>query len=335
MAVPISQSASIEVWALSQGVCKACIDGEYENCYCNTNTNRSETKYSRETDTNRSERKYSRENLDSSGSYTHSISGEFISDNEFEDYVDLETDILPAPTTDWNLINSVLSNTTLEDSIDLGETCSPKGPKMQMTFVDSESDKESMPDVEIYYEDNQDFLNISSGSTCDLTSFYGPGKERNVDSRDSGFVTSDMYEMNIEYVTDSSTRRGSLEPAEISSRMLASLQLHEENEEREQREKDEKQQQQHHYMRNKTIEELLMLKEELEVRVNEVNIELVQQLSLRDELNSNHQALLMEADDVAKSTPGQNNNDVTPTNSPSKKVKSPSPKSKRRSWWIR
>ena len=334
MALPTSQSASIEVWTLSQGVCNACIEGEYENCYCITDTKRSKTDYSKETDTHRSETNSSRENLDSSGSYSRSVSGEFISDNEFEDYVNLETDILPAPKTDWNRINSVLLNTTLEDSIDLGETCSPKGPKMQMTFVDSESDKESMPDVEIYYEDNQDFINISSGSTCDLTSFYGSGNERDVNSRDSGFVTSDMYEMNIEYVTDSAPRRGSLEPAEISSRMLASLQLHEENEERERKDKDEKQQQELQYMRNKTVEELLILKEELETRVAEVNIELVEQLSLRDELNSHHQALLMEADDVSKSTPYQNNNDITPTNSPAKKAKPPSPKSKRRSWWI-
>uniref|UniRef100_A0A7M5UR98 Uncharacterized protein n=2 Tax=Clytia hemisphaerica TaxID=252671 RepID=A0A7M5UR98_9CNID len=345
-------TTSLDIWTLSKnGICNACLDGRYESCYCvvdkKKKSKKSASKVAADTVT--------RENLISSGSYSHSCSGEFISDNEFEDYVDLEGS-LPVSSTDWNTIDTLLTPTkerqempSSESTLTALEMCSPeKKLQMQMTFVDSESDKESIPDVEVYYEDNQDFL-FRKGQSISSTDLTGPDADgRNIDSRDSGFVTSDMYEHDIEYVTDdvSEKRRGSLEPSEISHMMLTTLQLHEESEERERKERESQSYQQNEYKANlfkKSFEELTILKEELEIRVAEINLELVQELSLRDELHSHHQALLMNADDIAKSAPCPNNNDVTPTNSPSKTVSATANsnstatdnRAKRRSWWFR
>ena len=348
--------AAVDIWTLSKtDICKACLDGNYESCYCTTITNYNKT----------------RDNRSSSVEDTTSTcSGEFISDNEFEDFVELDLPLPPPPAfsflppsaflppsrTDWRRIESVLSDTIFEceePPLDTPSTptsedttlemCSPKrAPGMQMTFVDSESDKDSIPDVEVYYEDDQHFLKKNSSSSVSSNDLFGDCSQgRDLDSRDSGFVTSDMYETSIEYVTDDASvkRRGSLEPAEISSMMLASLHLHEEDEAKKMKEKEMEHIQMTEYKKillKKSVEELLVLKEELELRVVEVNLELVQQLSKRDELHSQHQSLLMNADDIAKSETPTNNNDVTPTNSPSKKATVLSPKKeKRRSWWFR
>ena len=352
--------ASVDIWTLSKSdICKACLDGNYESCYCTTITNYNKTR-------NRENRSSSVEDT------TSSCSGEFISDNEFEDFVELDlpppppafsflppSAFLPPSRTDWRRIESVLADTIFEcdeppfdtpptpTSEDTTlEMCSPKrAPGMQMTFVDSESDKDSIPDVEVYYEDDQHFFKKNSSSSVSSNDLFGDCLQgRDLDSRDSGFVTSDMYETSIEYVTDDASvkRRGSLEPAEISSMMLASLHLHEEDEAKKMKEKEMQHLQMNEYKKNllkKSVEELMVLKEELELRVVEVNLELVQELSKRDELHSQHQSLLMNADDIAKSettTTSTNNNDVTPTNSPSKKATDLSPKKeKRRSWWFR
>lgn len=386
----VDGATSVDIWTLSKNdICQACLDGNYENCYCTTtpasqspnNFNNGKNRLNnrpRNAEPNRNNRDHL---LASSSSWGSSsvCSGEFISDNEFEDFVELDLpqspsssqfsvpSFLPPSRTDWRRIESVLSDTIFEceepvespttpnalsffsSSSVTSEMRSPKrSPGLQMTFVDSESDKDSIPDVEVYYEDDQNFLKKGEFTSVSTNDIFGDCLTgRDLDSRDSGFVTSDMYETSVEYVTDdqSEKRRGSLEPAEISSMMLASLQLHEEVEKKKLEEKELRQIQLDEYRNNllkKSVEELLILKEELELTVVQVNLDLVKQLSMRDELHSHHQSLLMNADDIAKSeslsdNTCQNNNDITPTNSPSKKpVELMSPKKeKRRSWWFR
>lgn len=347
-----SSKPRVDVWNVTSSICTACLDGDYQNCYCNSLIDEGDdgkikdlvvekvghlTGKELSTDSlgicsdfsssnsPSNQRKY----LDSSGSFTNSISGEYISDNEFDEgYLITDNRTLPPPVTDWDTIDSILSDELIPEDHDTSlssKVSQGSGPVcMQMVFVDSESDKDSVPDVEVYYDDNKDFLSRSSGSCS---------SERNIESRDSGYVTGDVYELNIEHVTDKAKRKTSLETAEEASRLLASLRLHEELEEKRLREVEEKREEEHKYrmqLQHKSVGELRVLKESLELRVAEVNITLLQELSLRDDLHSQHQALLVNADDIAKA-----NESVEGTNSSTAVPSSPLKKNKRRSFWFR
>lgn len=342
MAKNATTKPKVDVWNLTASICKACLDGDYQNCYCNSTTGTTTLSTTTKAHLRRKELSNDsldvcdsvardspcnrrRRHLDSSGSFTNSINGEYISDNEFDEGFSNGNNsrALPPSVTDWDTIDSILSDELITDEHDVSISSmvsQSSGPAMQMVFMDSESDKESIPDVEVYYDDSKEFLSRRSGS-C--------GSERNIESRDSGYVTGDVYDVNIEHVTDKTVRRSSLEPAEEASRLLASLRLHEELEEKRIQEIQEKKQQQYNYrtqLQQKSVEELRVLKETLEFQVAEVNMGLLQELSLRDDLHSQHQALLVNADDIAKTT--EKPDELQAHHTPTKKAK-------RRSFWFR
>lgn len=329
-------NVKVDVWNITSAICDACLDGNYQDCNCDKTSHRSSMnnpcKQKEEhsssdnldkgylTDSSDSRRKH----LDSSGSFTDSITGEYISDNEFDDGFVSEQKVLPPSMTDWDTIDSILSD-ELDVSNDFDTTTRSSlsekdNPNTRMVFMDSEeSDKESVPDVEVYFDDNTDFSNSRLGSCS---------SDRNIESRDSGYVACvDFNDIEIEHVNDTK-RRGSLEPAEEANILLTSLQLHEECEEKRRRDLEEKQQNQYSYyveLQKKSVEELRVLKESFELKVNEINMRLLQELSLRDELHSQNQALIMNADDISKASETV---EEVPKTMPAKKAR-------RRSFWFR
>lgn len=270
-------------------------------------------------------------------SNSSSFPGEFMLDNEFDTqeyrtYLDVSASSLPSPTTDWDTIESVLtaesgfhSPDRDSDSEDVHELSSrlSTGLNVQMTFVDADSDNESNPDVEVYdvYDGNIETLDyMERKNTSGSTGSLGETSDRNIDSRDSGYVPGDLCELNIERVTDLKSKRGpdSLEPVEESRRVLTSLKIHEEHEKkRREVEEQRKKEDARSMIHLKNIEELRMMKAMLEEKIVDINLELVQELMTRDELHSKHEALLMDADDLAKLAQEQQNaaNNTTPTNS--------------------
>lgn len=188
---------------------------------------------------------------------------------------------LPEPTTDWNTIESVLTNESGVNSpedydINVDDDLSRKlssGPNLQLCFVDDDeecTDNESDAEVKVYIVDeekNMDYLNDKqkSASSGDITN------EREIDSQDSGCIPGDLVDLNIDYVTDYTLNQLSKGPvpAEESKRVLYSLQLHEEQEVLAKERDEEKKRQS--IMPNsvylKSMEELEYLKNELEEKI--------------------------------------------------------------------
>lgn len=206
--------------------------------------------------------------------------------NRFNIQDDFETDTnievsLPEPTTDWDTIESVLTNESGvnspgDDDINVDEDLSRKltsGPNLQLCFVDDDgedTDNDSDPEVKVYIVDEEkdiEYLNESRKSSLngDVT------RERELDSRDSGCVPGDLVDLNIDYVTDltpNQLSRGPV-PAEESKRVLYSLQLHEQHEVMK-KERDEEKKRQSVSMNSvylKSLEELKYLKTELESKI--------------------------------------------------------------------
>ena len=314
------------VWNVLSKPCSACLDGKYQDCHCNS----VEKRYPLQ-------RELSSDSLDD-GSNTYKYkqergnfcrSNNFVSDIEFEDRYTQEHRPLPPSTTDWDSIDSVLENELEVNENDVKIPLSSRlsyGVNLQMVFVESEdSDKESDPDVEVYYDDNFEFYERISGSRGNLSCEY----DRNIDSRDSGYVPGDLLDLNIEKVTDK--RRHSLEPVEASTRVLESLKIHEEHERRKYIEAKEKEQKEHDAMsevHRKNVDELKAMKDTLEARIAQINLELVQELMARDELHSHHEALLMDADDLSRT----HNEQKTPTKKSVSTDDVTSPKNKSRFW---
>lgn len=224
-----SDIVSPQVWKVSTKLCEPCIDGQYDKCRCDEEQPTKQDIY-------QLYKELSSDSLDQcydtpKRKHLHSACSDYAFDNEFEDeYVNVENArYLPPSTTDWDSIDSVLENEL--NLVEVPEQDIEKTPlsqrlsrsfHMQMVFVDSdESDKDSIPDVEVYYDDDIEYL-----KRCGSQGNDSVGSERNIDSRDSGYVT----DLSIERVTDTQTRRRSLEPVEASTRILASLKLHEEHE---------------------------------------------------------------------------------------------------------
>ena len=204
----------------------------------------------------------------------YSVPEHFEADNEIEP-------TLPEPTTDWDTIESVLTNESgvnspEDDDNIVDEDISRKlssGQNLQLCFVDDDeegTDNESDAEVKVYIVDeekNTEYLNDDrrSLSNGDLTN------EREIDSRDSGCVPGDLVDLNIDYVTDYTPNQLSKGPvpAEESKRVLYSLQLHEEHEvlEKERDEEKKKQSISPNSVYLKSMEELNCLKGELEEKI--------------------------------------------------------------------
>jgi len=219
---------------------------------------------------------------------------------------------LPEPITDWDTIESVLTNESgvnspEDDDNYIDEDLSRKlssRQNLQLCFVDDDvdgTDNESDAEVKVYIVDeekNNDFLNDRSSSNGDLTN------EREIDSRDSGCVPGDLVDLNIDYVTDYTPNQLSKGPvpAEESKRVLYSLHLHEEHEVLEKERDEEKKK--HSLSPNsiylKSMEELICLKAELEEKVQLISDELVNALMTRDSLHAKQESLLMEVEDLSK-----------------------------------
>lgn len=304
-------ASEVAVWNIASNLCSACLDGRYENCYCDDDEKLKCDASCESSDdgcgSDIEDNKIARHRLKNK---RHSIQDEYISDDEFQNN-DEDDRPLPPSTTDWNSINSVLE--TGFNDYGGGEAEEEEGAgltkrlshnvNMQMVFVESEveSDKASDPDVEVYYDDNfEEQRPAHSGSFGELS--YTGG--RDIDSRDSGYVTTDVMDVAIERVTEVKKRRRSCtETVEESTRVLASLKLHEEHEERVQNELLEQKKKESEFIddiHQKNVDELRTMKEYLQVHIARINVELLEQLEMRDYLYSHHEALLMDADDIAK-----------------------------------
>ena len=318
----VDKSPTVEIWNLTSSLCSACLDGDYTHCHCD--------------DPVKLRKEVSKDSLDqistpeSPGNQRHSFHEELLSDNEFEDQVEFENTCRPLPpsTTDWDTIESVLENELHdEDEVDapsispdstLNRSMKYRVKNMQMVFVDNEDDEtdvESEPDVEVFYEDSVEMSNKMSGSSTNLKdSDRYSDTERNIESRDSGYITADVYDIAIEKVTDFCKNSDTSEPVEESSRILASLQIHEEHEVKKRRESERQRQKEHekiNAIHARNIKELKEIKMILEEEIEKINMELVQELMVRDELHSRHQALLMEADDLTKTSKQKCNEKTT------------------------
>jgi len=304
-----------QIWSISSKQCSACLLGDYSKCHCESDKSFN------------LRRDLSRDSLDQcdveiTPKKTSRFNTEYLSDNEFEEAVDFVTTNRPLPpsTTDWDTIDSVLSNELFEEhnenpSIEHQPFSSrmKHGMKnMQMVFVDTdESDVESIPDIEVYYDDHIDIIKSLSSSHSNLSC----DNDRNIESRDSGYMTCDLFDVNIEKVTDNNYYNEPGEMIDASTRVLTSLKIHEEHELKKKNERDIQRQKEYDKsseIHSKNIKELRNIKDEIEARIAQINMELVNELMLRDELYSHHESLLMDADDLAKSSPIQSENESTP-----------------------
>ena len=234
-----------------------------------------------------------------SSDIARSFPGDYLIDDEFsgqfermdlkfnrynlpEDFQEREPIVsLPEPTTDWDTIESVLTNESgvhspEDDENEPDPNLSKKlssGPNLQLCFVDydaEETDTESDPEVKVYLVDdekNMDYLDEGRQSATAGELF----DDREIDSRDSGCVPGDIVDLNIDYVTDytpNQLRKGPA-PAEESKKVLYSLQLHEEREvlEKETEEKKKRESIAPNSVYLKSIEELQFLRKELEDKV--------------------------------------------------------------------
>ena len=204
-------------------------------------------------------------------------------DYDSEDYIyrDSLRVTLPEPTTDWDTIESVLTNESGINSPEDGEDDKSdeftrkfsSGQNLQLCFVDDagESDVESDPEVKFYVVDDDD-KNMEYYEKSDHCSTIDDfNSEREIDSRDSGCVPGDLADMNIDYVTDYTPSQFRHEPlpAEESKRVLLSLQLHEEHDLQCKEQAEEKQRQSvvPNCVTLKSVQELTLLKERLENKV--------------------------------------------------------------------
>eukprot|EP00112_Aurelia_sp_Birch-Aquarium-sp1_P023444 Seg699.6 transcript_id=Seg699.6/GoldUCD/mRNA.D3Y31 product="Schwannomin-interacting protein 1" protein_id=Seg699.6/GoldUCD/D3Y31 len=272
-----------------------------------------------------------------SSDIARSFPGDYLIDDEFsgqfermdlkfnrynlpEDFEEREPIVsLPEPTTDWDTIESVLTNESgvhsPEDDENEPDTNLSKklssGPNLQLCFVDYDAegtDTESDPEVKVYLvddEQNMDYLDEGRQSTTAGELF----DDREIDSRDSGCVPGDIVDLNIDYVTDytpDQLRKGPA-PAEESKKVLYSLQLHEEREviEKENEEKKKRESIAPNSVYLKSIEELAFLRKELEDKVQLVSNELVETLMTRDNLHAAQESLLMEVEDLSKLAQGR------------------------------
>jgi len=126
---------------------------------------------------------------------------------------------------------------------------------------------------------------------------------RSICSTDSYYISTNgnsdcVVDDQSEYTTHAQDDEG----VEDSSRILATLQLHLEGEKETLGLAETKRRQQINFLNDVealSIEELRGLKERLEDHIFNVNMELVEELKTRDSLYSQHQALLMEAEDAS------------------------------------
>ena len=183
-----------------------------------------------------------------------------------------EGSILPS-ITDWSRIESVLffengnnndDNMDNSNEDDILKLNSSNETDLQLTFVDSYEGKLTNPNVEIYdCDESVDFLSA------------------------------------IETVTDTHSIRSpdALEPVEESTRILKSLEIHEDFENKVKMSANSESK---HDLENMSIERIKELVQKLESDISCKNMELLEELMMRDELHTCHQALLMEADDLTK-----------------------------------
>jgi len=306
------------VWNVASNLCSACLDGHYENCYCDDEERLEKDLHDSSEEQEGEDGGGEGEEEEGEGSddartsaqKRNSIYDVYISDDEFHENEEEDEQIeLPPPTTDWDSIDSVL-----EKELEPGEEVDVELSKrlshnvnISMVFVDSEeSDKASDPDVEAYYDDEDGRKN--NGSTDDLR----------VDSRDSGYLTTDVTD-----AADSKRRSSSSEPTEDSSRVLTSLKLHQDYEDKLNGETDAKEEPETKFIdevHQKNVDELRTMKEFLELHIAKINYELLEQLEIRDYLHTKNETLQMDADDIAKSAeaegcdPKGKVDDIAPTN---------------------
>eukprot|EP00794_Sanderia_malayensis_P010880 gene10880-12036_t len=240
---------------------------------------------------------------------------------------------LPEPTTDWDTIESVLTNESGVNSPENEDDLNPSGekgdeevtedlssryssgPNLQLCFVDDaeeESDVESDPEVRVYIvdDDNKNSMKyLDNKSTVTNRIESSLFDERELDSRDSGCVPGDIADVNIDYVTDYTPNRLESEPvpAEESKRVLFSLQLHEQHDMQQKEHEEEKKRESvaPNSITLKPAQELRLLKQELEDKIQVVSNELVECLMERDGLHAEQESLLMEVEDLSKLAQGR------------------------------
>lgn len=187
------------------------------------------------------------------------------------------TEPLPYPTTDWLSIDNVLKQKQRTNSEGSNQDFTNLPTRLavdhdlKLTFVESYESDKNLPEVEVVND------------TADENSF-------------------DIIDINIERVTDISLNRSpdSLEPVEESTRILKSLEIHEEHEKKKLLASDHSNFRDFKALNLKSINELQEIIDDLNDYISLKNKELVKELMIRDDLHAQHEGLLMDADDLSK-----------------------------------
>lgn len=200
---------------------------------------------------------------------------DFVSSTEIEIeepgyFVEENDESLPYPTTDWLNIESVLTNKNRNNS-DVSST----------DIVDLKSRLTVNQDVKLTFVESYESAN-------DI------------------HVTYDNDEVSklIEDVTNNTKSPENLEPVEESTRVLKSLKIHEDHE-KTMKEKEKSKKESVDEFVTKTPKQLKVLIENIENEIEMKNLELMKELMMRDELNSQHESLLMDVGDLE-----ENNNTI-------------------------
>lgn len=259
-----------EVWSIAPNLCSACLDGQYENCYCD--------------DEEKLEKDLSCDSLDECSDTEqdvtrtkhkrNSIYDEYISDDEFQD-----TDVnrrLPPPTTDWDSIDSVLEK-ELDTRNDVEDTALSKrlsqNVNMQMVFVESEDSD----------NDDDDTLDYTGDTNYTDSSRSGSGAESNRRTTTTTSTLETVEERKLDH------------DEKINGKAEFIDEIHQKN-----------------------VDELRTMKDFLECHIAKLNFELLEQLEVRDYLYSDHEALLLDADDLSSkpsdSNTTKNSEDTKPSN---------------------
>ncbi|XP_002155011.1 uncharacterized protein LOC100205653 [Hydra vulgaris] len=277
----------IDIWNLTSDICYYCRNGEYDKCACRTESVMG-TIYHSHGD-------LSSDSLDecvdqhfqanltcTAKTYQSSFNNQYITDDAFKNRF-LNERMLPPSETDWRIVDSLLKK-----YIDVDETNEKKvttqyslkkASSIQMVFVDSDESE---------IEDTSHYSEIEPMNSIKYVCLES---ERNTASCDSGYVAGDL-EYNNDLTSDP-IRKNSLETSEVSKHLLATLNKYDEHD-------GKLDDGLLSNIRNKKVEELRSIKEFLEIRISQINSELVDELLVRDELYLRHESLLMDADDLAK-----------------------------------
>ena len=186
--------------------------------------------------------------------------------DQFSENTGTSVNLLPYPTSDW--LNIDMTHLNEEDSVRNRNQLELRNFESKLTFVESYESDIYKPQVEIYNPTDTD-----------------------------AFV-----DINIEQVTDSAKNRSpdALEPFIESTRVLKSLEIHEEHDEKKREESVTSTEVDMEALTKSCTSELKEIIEKLNSEIALKNVELVAELMIRDELHSNHESLLMDADDLAK-----------------------------------